>query len=89
MECGKIIRILGNKVRKNIKTKSYKTTFVPVIMYGSETWTISKKMKRIQSSEMKFLGHVEGCTKLDRIRNQNIRGELEIYNNNARIIRLP
>jgi hypothetical protein len=53
---------------------------VPVLMYGSEVWTIKKKdISRIQSAEMKFLRSVKGCTRMDHIRNEEIRTELEIY----------
>jgi hypothetical protein len=53
---------------------------VPVLMYGSEAWTIKKKdISRIQSAEMKFLRSVKGCTRMDHIRNEEIRTDLEMY----------
>jgi hypothetical protein len=39
----------------------------------------------MQATEMKFLRHVEGITKLDRIRNVGIRKELGIYAMNDKI----
>jgi hypothetical protein len=50
---------------------------VPVLMYGSEASTIKKKdISRIQSAEMKFLRSIKGCTRMDHIRNEEIRTEL-------------
>jgi hypothetical protein len=49
---------------------------VPVILYGSETWTPRKRdWNRIQVAEMKYLRTVKGCTRLDQIRNEDIRNE--------------
>jgi hypothetical protein len=42
---------------------------VPVLMYGSEAWTIKKKdTSRIQSVEVKFLRSVKRCTRMDHIK---------------------
>jgi hypothetical protein len=52
----------------------------PVLMYGSEAWITKKKdISRIQSAEMKFLRSVKGCTRMDHIRNEEIRTELKMY----------
>ena len=59
---------------------------VPMLAYGSETWTLNKKQQsKIQASEMKFLRSVKGCTKRDLITNQSIREELGIFNMNERL----
>jgi hypothetical protein len=43
---------------------------VPVILYGSETWTLRKRdWNRIQAAEMKYLITVKGCASLDQVRN--------------------
>jgi hypothetical protein len=53
---------------------------VPVLMYGSEARTIKKRdISRIQSAEMKFLRSVKGCTRMDHVRNEEIRTELDMY----------
>jgi hypothetical protein len=53
---------------------------VPVLMYGSEAWTIKKNdISRIQSAEMKFLRPVKGCIRMDHTRNKEIRTKLEMY----------
>jgi hypothetical protein len=38
-----------------------------------------KDISRIQSAEMKFLRSVKGCTRMDHIRNEEIRTEIEMY----------
>jgi hypothetical protein len=59
---------------------------VPILSYGSESWVTSKKDKdKIQAAEMRFLRRVKGCTRVDRIRNVDIRAELNIYNINNRL----
>jgi hypothetical protein len=78
--CGTIRRYLKGKTRMDTQLKLYKTTTVPVLMYGREAWTIKKKdISRIQSAEMKFLRSVKGCTRIDHIRNGEIKTELEMY----------
>jgi hypothetical protein len=58
--CGTIRRNLKTKTRKFTQLKCYKTMAVPVLMYGSEAWTIKKNdISRIQSAEMKFLRSVK------------------------------
>ena len=60
--------------------KFYKTMATPVLTYGCESWVPSQKdNNRIQDTEMKFLRRVKGITKLDRIRNEDVRKELRIY----------
>jgi hypothetical protein len=60
---------------------------VPVLLYGSETWTSRKRdWIRIQAAEMKYLRTVKGCTSLDQIRNDDIRIELGISPLSEKII---
>ena len=44
---------------------------------GCETWTIQKRhVSRLQAVEMRYLRRVEGVTKLDKVRNEDIRQRL-------------
>lgn len=53
---------------------------VPVLTYGSGCCIITHKDKSYtQVVEMKFLSMLTGDTKQDRIRNENIVQELNIY----------
>lgn len=50
---------------------------VPVVLYGSETWVLSKREKnRIRASEMRFLKAVKVCTREVRLKNKDVRREL-------------
>ncbi|KAJ4433002.1 hypothetical protein ANN_15259 [Periplaneta americana] len=66
-------------VRKHKRITAYKTLARPVLMYGSETWTIRKfDEHRITANEMKFLRITAGYrpTRLDKKKNLNILKEL-------------
>jgi hypothetical protein len=53
---------------------------VPILIYGSEAWVLSKREEsKIQSSEMLFLRSVKGCSRIYRIKNDDIRQELSIF----------
>ena len=59
---------------------------VPVLMYGSESWTVKKKYySRIQAPEMRFLRSLLGYTKLNKIKNLEIRNKLNIFAINEKI----
>lgn len=53
--CGTIIRTLKEKSRKDTLLKFYKVMAVCTLLYGCETWTLTKNYcKRIQAAEMRF-----------------------------------
>ena len=55
--------------------------YAPIILYGSEFWTLTKEDERkIEAAEMIFLRSVAGYTKLDKKRSEDIRTELNIFN---------
>jgi len=59
--------------------KFYKVAARPALLSGSETWVTTKRdMTRLEAAEMRFLSIVTGCTRLDKIRREVIRKELEI-----------
>jgi len=59
--------------------KFYKFVVRPSLLYGSETWvTTQTDMIRLEAAEMRFLRSVTGYTRLDKIRSEIIRKELEI-----------
>jgi hypothetical protein len=59
--------------------KFYKVVARPTQLYGSDTWvTAERDMTRPEATEMRFLGSVKGYTKLDNIRIEVIRKELEL-----------
>ena len=79
--CGTIRRALGRKVRKETLLKFYKDLAVPMLLYGSECWTLNKELiRRLEVAEMKFLRFVAGYTLMDKKKNEDIRRELKIFN---------
>jgi len=59
--------------------KFYKVLARPTLLYGNETWVTTKRdMTRLEAAEMCFLRSVKGYTRLDKIRSEVIRKELEI-----------
>ena len=59
--------------------KFYKAVARPSLLYGSETWVTTKRdTTRLEAAEMLFLRSVTGYTRLDKIRSDVIRKELEI-----------
>jgi len=51
----------------------------PALLYGSETWvTTTRDMTRLEAAEMRFLRSVKEYARLDKIRSEVIRRELEI-----------
>ena len=48
-------------------------------MYGAETWAVKKAHeKKLDVAEMRMLGWMSGVAKLDRIRNERIRGTTKL-----------
>ena len=51
----------------------YKTVVRPAMMYGAETWAV----KKAQENKLDVAG-MSGVTKLDKIRNERIRGTTKV-----------
>lgn len=84
--CGTINRCLRNKTTRETKLKFYKTVAVPTLIYGSETWPLTKQEERkIEAAEMRFLRRVAGVTLRDQKRSEDIRNELNIFRLNDKI----
>ena len=67
------------EIPRDVKVCIYTTVLRPVLLYGSETWTLTTKLKsKIQATEMRVLRLIYGVTRRDRIRNDNIRQALKV-----------
>ena len=74
----------GDSVRTNNKFESqresiHRTVVRPAMMYGAETWAVKKAQeKKLDVAEMRMLRWMSGVTKLDRIRNERLRGTKKV-----------
>ena len=71
--------LCDRRISMRVKGKVYKTVVRPAIMYGAETWAVKKAQeKKLDVAEMRMLRWMSGVTKLDRIRNERIRGTTKV-----------
>jgi len=67
----KITGILNNvfrpqKTRNKTTLKLYSTLVLPVLLYGSKTWTVkTRDTRRITAAEMKYMRRTAGYTRTD------------------------
>ena len=76
----RVSRILSDpRISLRVKSKVYKTVVRPAMMYGAETWAVKKAQeKKLDVAEMSMLRWMSGVTKVDRIRNERIRGTTKV-----------
>ena len=71
--------VWDRKIPEKAKILMYKMYYVPIVLYGAEAWTMTEReWSRLQAGEMKFLRAIKGKTRRDRIRNEDIRRELNM-----------
>ena len=58
----------------SLKGKFYRTVVRPSLLYGTECWTIKKQhTQKISVAEMRMLRWMCGKTRMDKVRNEDIR----------------
>ncbi|XP_076036005.1 uncharacterized protein LOC143021967 [Oratosquilla oratoria] len=63
-------------VPRKCKVLMYTTVLRPILLCGSETWTMTSKTKsKIVAAEMEVLRKIKRVSRLDRLRNMDIRAE--------------
>lgn len=71
--------LCDHKMPVRVKGKIYKTVVRPALTYGAECWTIKKAHEqRLHTNEMKMLRWAGGVTRLDKIKNEYIRGSFKV-----------
>ena len=62
-----------------VKGNVYKTVVRPAMMYSTDTWAVKKVQEnKLDMAEMRMLRWMCGVTKLDRNRNERIRGTTKV-----------
>ena len=80
-----INRTLKEKTQLSTQIKLYNVMAVPVLMYGSENWSLNRSDKRkIEAAEMRSL-RMAGYTLLDKKRSSDMREQLDIFNINDKL----
>ncbi len=67
---------LWKKANITIATKMrlFWTRIIPILLYGSETWTpLKKEINKLEVLQMRCLGQILGVTWLDRLLNETVR----------------
>jgi len=78
---GAIRRHFGKQINKETKLRIHNITAKAALKFGSEVWVLKKReAQRLEAAQMKFLIHLLGITKLDKEKNQCIRGKTGAQN---------
>ena len=65
------------ELSKTTKLRVYNAIVKPTLLYGSETWTLQKRhINKLQAVEMRYLRKVEGVTRMDKVRSDDIRRKI-------------
>ena len=71
--------LCDRRIRFRVKGKVYKTVVRLAMVYGAETLAMKKAQEmKFDVAEMRMLRWMSGVTKLDRIRNERIRGTKKV-----------
>ena len=71
-----IRRHFGKQMNKETKLSIHNITAKAALKFGSEAWVLKKREEqRLEAAQMTFLRHLLGITKLDKEKNQCIRGK--------------
>ncbi|XP_055802220.1 uncharacterized protein LOC129871346 [Solanum dulcamara] len=71
--------LCDKKVPPKLKGKFYKVVVRPTLLYGVECWPIKKlHVQKMRVAEMRMLRWMCGHTRMDRIRNEDIRDKVGV-----------
>ena len=70
-----IRRHFGKQMDKETKLRIHNSTAKAALKFRSEAWVLKKREEERLEAQMKFLRHLIGITKLDKEKNQCIRGK--------------
>jgi len=68
-------------MNKGTKLRIHNITVKAALKFGSEAWVLRKREEqRLEAAQTKFLRHLIGITKVDKEKNQCIRGKKGAHN---------
>ena len=71
--------LCDRKAPVQVKGRLYKTMVRPAMLYGMESLPLTKKEEqKMEVAEMKMLRFTYGVTKMDQVRNEVVRGKLQV-----------
>ena len=71
--------LCDKRVPQKLKGKFYRTTIRPAMLYGAECWPTKRRhIQQLSVAEMRMLRWICGHTRLDRVRNDDIRDRLGV-----------
>jgi len=71
--------LCDKKIPFALKGKFYKSTVRPALLYGVECWPVKvSQVRRMLVAEMRMLRWMCGVSRKDRIRNEVVRGKLQV-----------
>ena len=71
--------LCDKRIPLRLKGRVYRMVVRPALLYGAECWPIRKShVQRMRVTEMRMIRWICGHTKLDKIRNEVIRGKLGV-----------
>lgn len=69
----------GKHVPCKVKIIIYKTILKPFLLYVDERWTLTASNKsQVQTAEMKVLRLIKGVTRLNKMKNEDIRRDVDV-----------
>ena len=79
-ECGREVKkICNRRVPARVKRKVYRVAVRPAMLYGLETAALTKRQEaEMEVAELKMLRFSLGVTRMDKIRNEYIRGTAQV-----------
>ena len=67
---------VGKQMNKETRLRIHDITAKAALKFGSEAWVLKEREEqRLVAAQMKFWRHLLGITKLDKEKNQSIRGK--------------